>query len=147
MILNWLVVYGLIAHTEAELSNCERDQITHLGPVFTIWLITEKVCPPLLYQFSSVTHSCPTLCNPMDCSMSGLPVHHQLLELTQAHVHWVGDTIQPSQPLLSPYPSAFNLSQHQGLFQWVSSSHQVAKVLEFQLQHQSFQWTFRTDFL
>ena len=64
MILNWVVFYGLIVHTEAELSNCERDQITHLGPVFAIWLITEKVCPPLLYQFSSVTHSCPTLCNP-----------------------------------------------------------------------------------
>ena len=75
------------------------------------------------------------------------PVHHQLLEFTQTHVHWVGDAIQPSHPLLSPSPLALNLSQHQGLFKWVSSSHQVAKVLEFQLQHQSFQWTLRTDFL
>ena len=98
-------------------------------------------------QFSSVTQLCPTLCDPMDCSAPGLPVHHQLPELTQTHVHLVGDAIQPSHPLLSPSPPAFNLSQHQGLFQWVSSSHQVAKELEFQLQHQSFQWIFRTDLL
>ena len=87
------------------------------------------------------------LCDPMDCSMPGLPVHHQLPEFTQTHVCWVGDAIQPSPPLSSPFPPALNLSQHQGLFKWVSSSHQVTKVLEFQLQHQSFQWTFRTDFL
>ena len=98
-------------------------------------------------QFSSITQSCPTLCDPMDCSMAGFPVHHQLPEPTQTHVHWVGDAIQPSHPLLSPSPPAFNLSQHQGLFKWVSSSHQVAKVLELQLWHQSFQWIFRTDFL
>ena len=84
----------------------------------------------------------------MDCSTPGFPVLHQLQELNQTHVHWVGDAIQPSHPLPSPSPPAFfNLSQHQGLFKWVSSSHQVAKVLEFQLQHQSFQWIFRTDFL
>ena len=77
----------------------------------------------------------------MNCSTSGLPVHHQLLEFTQTHVHWVGDVIQPSHPLSSPSPPALNLSQHQNLFKWVSSSHQVAKVLEFQLQHQSLQWT------
>ena len=101
-----------------------------------------------LKSFSSVQSlSCPTLCDPMDCSMPGFLVHHQLLELTQTHVHWVGDAIQPAHPLSSPSPPAFNLSQHQGLFHWVSSSHQVAKVLEFQLQHQSFQWIFRTDFL
>ena len=99
-----------------------------------------------LSSVSSVTQSCPTLCDPMNCSMPDLSVHHQLLEFTQTHVHWVGDVIQPSHPL--SYPSAaFNLSQHQGLFQWISFSHQLAKVLEFQLQHQSFQWTFRTDFL
>ena len=80
----------------------------------------------------------------MDCSTPGFPVHHQLPELTQTHVYQVGDAIQPSHPLLSPSP-AFSLSQHQGLFKQVSSSHQVAKVLEFQLQHQSFQ--FKTDFL
>ena len=95
--------------------------------------------------FSSVTQPCLTLCDPMNHSMPGLPVHHQLPEFTQNHVHWVGDVIQPSHPLLFPSPPAFNLSQHQGVFKWVSSSHQVAKVLEFQLQHQSFQWTPRTD--
>ena len=90
-------------------------------------------------QFSSVAQSCPTLSNPMDRSTPGLPVHHQLPEFTQTHVHRVGDAIQPSHPLSSPAPPALNLSQHQGLFQWVSSSHQVAKGLQFQLQHQSFQ--------
>ena len=99
-------------------------------------------------QFSSVQSlSRIQLCDRMDCSTPGLPVHHQLSELTQTHVHRVSDAIQPSHPLSSPTPPAFNLSQHQGLFQCVSPSHQVAKVLEFQLQHQSFQWTFRTDFL
>ena len=96
-------------------------------------------------QISSVAQSCPTLC--MDCSMPGLPVHHQLPELTQTHVHWVSDATQPSHPLSSPSPPTFNLSQHQGLFRWVSSSHQVAKVLEFHLQYQSFQQIFKTDFL
>ena len=98
-------------------------------------------------QFSSVAQSRPTLCNPMNRSTPGLPVHHQLLESTQTQVHWVGDAIQLSHPPLSPSPPALNLPQHQGLFQRVSSSHQVAKVLEFQLQHQSFQWTSRTDLL
>jgi len=98
-------------------------------------------------QLSSFVQSCLTLCNPMDCSMTGLPVHHQLLEFTQTHVHWVSDAIQPSHPLWTHSPPAFNFSQLQGLFKWVNSLHQVAKVLEFQLQHQSFQWIFRTDFL
>ena len=98
-------------------------------------------------QFSSVAQSCPTLCHPMDCSMPGLPVHHQILAFTQTHVHWVGDAIQPSHPLSSPSPPSFNLSQHQGLLKWVSSLYQVAEILELQLQHQSFQWRFRTDFL
>ena len=80
-------------------------------------------------QFSSVTQSCLTLCDPMDCSTPGFPVHHQLLEPTQTHVHWVGDAIQLSHALSSPSPPAFNLFQRQGLFQWVSSSCQVAKVL------------------
>ena len=92
-------------------------------------------------QFSSVTHSCLTLCDPMHCSTPGFPVHHQLPELAQTHVHWISDAIQPS--LSSPSPT-FNLAQHQGLFQWVSSLHQVAKVLELQLQHQ---WILRTDYL
>ena len=83
----------------------------------------------------------------MDHTTPGLPVHHQLPDFTQTHVHWVGDVIQPSLPLSSSSPPAFNLSQHQSLFQWISSSHQVAKVLELQLQDQPFQWIFRTDFL
>ena len=78
----------------------------------------------------------------MDCNKPGFPVYHQLPEFTQTHVHWVGDVIQLSHPLSSPSPPAFSLFQHQSLFQWVSSLHQVAKVLEFQLQHQSFQWIF-----
>ena len=98
-------------------------------------------------QFSSVTQSCTTLCNCMNSSMLGLHVHHQLPESTQTHVHWVGDAIQPSHPLSFPSPPALNISQHQGLFKWVSSSHEVAKVLEFQLQHQFFQLIFSIDFL
>ena len=97
--------------------------------------------------FSSLTQSCPTLWDPMNCSTPGLPVHHQLPNFTQTHAHRVGDAIQPFHPLLSPSPPAHNPSQHQGLFQWVNSLNEVAKVLEFQLQHQSFQWTPRTDLL
>ena len=87
----------------------------------------------LSVQFSSFTQSCPTLCDTMNCSTPGLPVHHQLLEFTQTHVHQVDDVIQPSHPLSSPSPPAPNPSQHQSLFQWVNSSHEVAKVFEFQL--------------
>ena len=96
-------------------------------------------------QFSSVTQSCSTLCDPMNCSTPGLAVHHKLPKFTQTHVHWVSNAIQPSHPLSSPSPPAFNLSQHQGLLKRVSSLHQAAKILEFQLQHQSSQWIFRTD--
>ena len=85
------------------------------------------------------------LCDPMDCSISGLPVHNQLPQFTQTHVHWVGDAIQPSHPLSSPSPPALKLSQHQGILKWVSPLHQVTKVLELQLQYQSFQWTLRND--
>ena len=95
-----------------------------------------------LVQFSRVQ-----LCNPMDYGMPGFAVYHQFLEFTQTHVHWVSDATQLSHPLSSPSPSAFNLSQHKSFFKRVSSSHQVAKVLEFQLQHQSFQWIFRTNIL
>ena len=96
---------------------------------------------------SSFAQSCLTLCDPMNCSMPGLPVHHKLPEFTQVHAHRVGDAIQPSHPLSSSSPPAPNPSQHQGLFQWVNFSHEVAKILEFQLQHQSFQWTPRADLL
>ena len=106
--------------------------------VVSLTLKTWKCC-------CSVAKSSPTLCNPMDCSMSGFPVFHYLLEFAQIHVHWVSDAIQPFHPLSLPSPPAVNLSQHQGLFQWVSSSYQVAKALELQLQ--SFQWIFRVDFL
>ena len=98
----------------------------------------------IIHEFSSVTQLCLTLCYPMSL---GLPVHHQFLEFTQAHAHWVSDAIQPFHPLSSPSPPALSFSQYQGLFQSVSPSHQVAKILEFQLQHQSFQWIFRIDLL
>ena len=101
--------------------------------------------PPSPAYFSSVTQLCLTLCDPMDC-MLGFPVHHKLLKLAQTHIHQVSDAIEPSHPLSSP-SCTFNLAQHQGLFQWVSSLHWVAKVLEIQLQHQSFQWTLRTDLI
>ena len=107
-------------------------------------------CPPSSGCSSgccSVAQSCPTLCNPMDCSTPGFPVLHNLPEFAQTPVHWVSDAIQPSHYLLSPSPPAFNLSQHQNLFQWVGPSHQLARVLELQLQYQSFQWIFKTDFL
>ena len=95
--------------------------------------MTAHVQSMVSVQFSSVAQSCPTLCDPMNCSTPGLPVHHQLPEFTQTHIHRVGDAIQPSYPLSSPSPPVPNPSQHQGLFQWVNSSHEVAKVLEFQL--------------
>ena len=98
-------------------------------------------------QFSPVAQSCLTLCDPMNRGTPGLPVHHQLLEFTQTHIHQVSDAIRPSHPLSSPSPPASNPSQNQGLFQWVNSSHDMAKVLEFQLQHQSFQRTPRADLL
>ena len=135
---------------EGEIRPCFKDicdlvprTCGHLdfGVKWTVWLWFSSV------QFSSVTQSCPTLWDPMSHRMPGLPVHHQLPESTQTYVHWIGDAIQTSRPLSSPSPPALNLSVHQGLFQWASSLHQVAKVLEFQLQHQSFQWTPRTDLL
>ena len=109
--------------------------------------VIKKIRAPTLFQlpflvlhtFSQFTQLCWTLCDPKDCSTPGFPVHHQLPQLAQTHVHQVGDAIRPSHLLSSPSPPAFILSQHQGLFQWVSSLHKVAKVLELQLQHQSFQ--------
>ena len=127
----WCAAVHVVAKHQTRLSNWTEQWLT----------------PTFFSQFSLVTQSCLTLFDPMDCSTPGFSVHHQLPELAQTHVYRVGDTTQPSHPLLSPSPAAFNLSQHQGLFKWVSSSHQVAKVLEFQLQHQSFQWIVRADFL
>ena len=116
-------------------------QLDQVHNWLTDWLnpiILNSVALLYHHQFSSISQSCPTLCDPMDCSMPGLPIHHQLPEFTQMHIHWVGDAIQPLHPLSSLSPPTFNLSQHQGLFKWVISSHQVAKILEFQLQRQSF---------
>ena len=140
---NWGLHINIIYHILSSMLRMATAVM--VGFLFGDWLI---VCQPL-YNFSSVqfTQLYLALCDPVDCSMPGFPVHHQLPELAQTHVHWVGDAIQPSHHLSSPSPPAFNLSQNQGLFKWVSSLHQVAKGLEFQLQHQSFQWIFRTDLL
>ena len=113
--------------------------------LLVVWYIL--IYKMVLDQIRSVAQSCPTLCDPMNRSTPGPPVHHQLPEFTQTHVHQVSDAIQPSHPQSSPFPPALNSSKHQSLFQWINSSHEVAKVLEFQLQHQSFQWTPRTDLL
>ena len=146
---------------------CMINCFSHVWLFVTLWIVAHQAllskgfsrqgycsglpCPPpgddTSVLFSSVAQSCLSLCNPMNRSTPGLPVHHQLPEFTQTHAHRVSDAIQPSHPPSPPSPPAPNPSQHQGLFQWVNSSHEVAKVLEFQLQHQSFQWTPRTDLL
>ena len=132
------------------LKDCFHTMRKYMKHVWTSVMVPSPYLTLVLrkhsVQFSSVAQSCPTLCDPMKSSTPGLPVHHQLPEI-QTHVLQVGDAIQPSHPLSSPSPPAPNPSQHQGLFQWVNSSHEVAKVLEFQLQHHSFQWTPRTDLL
>ena len=120
----------------------------HLWLLLFCCLTYRLIVTDFLNSISSVQFrrsSCPALCDLMDCSMPGQHVH--LPEFTQTHMPWVSDAIEPSHPLSSPFPPTFNLSQYQGLFKWVSSSHQETKVLEFQLQHQFFQWIFRTDFL
>ena len=113
------ILWGLVLYSEA---SC-----------FTVWYLIFIIVFISSVQFSSVTQSCPTVCDPMNCSTPGLPVHHQLPEFTQTHIHQVSDASQPSQPLSSPSPPAPNPSQHQSLFQWVNSSHEVAKELESQL--------------
>ena len=144
----------------------ERECIPHLSPSFWLFSAILRVpwCVKCIAPISaSVYHmecslcvfsvsllciikSYLTLCDPLDCSTPGFAVHHQPLELAQTDVHWLSDAIQASHSLPSPSPRVFNLSQHLGLFQWVNSLHQVAKVLELQLQQQSFQWIFRIDF-
>ena len=116
-------------------------------PTDTVKLLFKAAKFCYTVQFSSAAQSCLTLCDPINHSMPGLLVNHQLLDFTQIHAHRVSDAIQPSHPLSSPSPPAPNPSQHQGLFKWVNPLHEVAKVLEFQLQHPSFQWTPRTDLL
>ena len=127
----------------------QEDRIYSRGSKRRTLALEGHLCPLGLktIQFSSVAQSCLILCNSMNHSTPGLPIHHQLSEFTQIHVRRVGDAIHPSHPLLSPSPPAPYPSQHQSLFQWVNSLHEVAKVLEFQPQHQSFQWTPRTDLL
>ena len=138
------ILKNLVLGTEdrifQELVNFQRHPYISLLSValISIYLL-------LLFRCSVMSSSLQESC--MDCRMPGFPFLYPLLELAQTHVHWVGDTIQPCHPLLSPSPPALSLSQHQGLFQWVSSLHHVAKVLKFQLQNQFFQWTPRTDLL
>ena len=139
-----------------KVTHCKKGGRKEIGIFFRNWLdyikrlllVFKQIIMSIIvmFQFSSVPQSCPTLCDPMDCSTQGFPVHHQLPELAQTHVHQVGDAIQPSHPLSSRSP-AFSPSQNQGLFQWGSYLHQLAKVLEFQFHHQSFQWKFTTDLL
>ena len=147
-ILGWVLTQKsltfLFSHLVGDLSLKENSLSWRRQDSFPLYLNDGKEIQSV--QFSSVAQSCPTLCNPMDCSTPGLLVHHQLPEFTQTHVHWVGDAIQPSHPLLSPSPLDFNLSQHQGLFKWVISLHQVAKastsVLPINIQDRSpLGWT------
>ena len=119
-------------------------ELGELSRSWSLWLQSMTTgMRTVQFSRSVISNSLPT----MDCSTPGFPVHHQLPELAQSYVHWVGDAIQPSHPLSLPSPPAFNLCQHLGLFQWVGSLHQVAEVLELQLQHQSFQRRVRVDFL
>ena len=132
--LNFKNSLSRIVLTLLELLIISREDIWSWA--FVCWKIFDhifnfRICDSV--QFSSVAQSCLTLCNPMDCSTPGLPVHHQLPDLAQTDVHLVGDAIKSFHPLSSPSPPTFNLSQHQGLFQWVNSSHEVVKVLEYQL--------------
>ena len=142
---SWLCIYTLAGVFRPDCLWIQNPQFSYsplanISFSFREWSSMLRKCniTKTTKNFSSVTQSCPTLCNPMDCNIPGFPVHHQLSVLAQTHVHHIGDAIQPSHPP-SPSPPAFNISQHQGVFKWVSSLHQVAKVLEFQLQHQSFQ--------
>ena len=142
---------GVGCHAPLQGITWSRDW-THVSCVSNIagrFFTAEQLGNQINYSSVSSVHSFShvQLCDSMDCSIPGLPVHHQLLEFTQTHVHWVSGATQSSHPLLLPSPPSFNLSQHQGLFQGVCSLHPVAKVLGFQPQHQSFQWTFRIDFL
>jgi len=142
-ILEWVA----ISFSRGSSRPRDQTQVSYAAGGFFTTELPEKSSITTIssVQFSSITHSCPTLWDPMKCSMPGLPVHHHIPEFTQTHVHLVSDVIQPSHPLSSPSPPVPNPSQHQSLFQWVNSSHKVAKVLEFQPQHQSFQRTPRTD--
>jgi len=145
----WIVV--LEKTLESPLECKEIKQVKSKGDQPWIFIGRTDAEAPILWppsvKFSSVTQMCPTLCDPKNRRHARPPCPSAISGVHQTHVHWVGDAIRLSNPLYFPSAPALNLSQHQGLFQWVNSSHQVAKVLEFQLQHQSFQWTPRTDLL
>ena len=159
----WIFIVEMRSSRTAA-GQASRSSVSRLIALLPQWLMSERLKVDLHRKRKPKFHSdiqwwiykllfshwteFSWLCNGMDYGTPGFPVlHYHLLGFAQIHVHWVGDAIQPSHPLSSPSPPAFNLSQHQGLFQWVGSSHQVAKGLEFQLQCQSFQWIFRDDFL
>ena len=142
----WQALVNEAAVVRPHWNSVHITELHWRGEMFTV-LWEHAHITFLSVQFSSVAQSCRTLCDPMNRSTPGLPVHQQLPEFTRTHVHRVGDAMQPSHPLSSPSPPAPNPPQHQSLFQWVNSLHQLAKVLEFQLQHQSFQRTSRTDLL
>ena len=144
----WAAAVGQAwSQRRAQLKEKPRFPMMLLMPTLPPGLLGSEIltCSPVwcLGCCCSVAQLCLTLFDPMDCSMPGFPVLHHLPEFAQTHVYWVDVAIQPSNPLSSPSPPALNLSQHQGLFQWLGSSHQVAKVLELHLQHQSFQWIFQ----
>ena len=139
----WGILHGINGETSWCFGDCG---IWNKLVILLLYRSTHQYCWAHCCWYS-VAQSCPAPCDPMSCSTPGFPVLRHLPQLAQTHVHWGSDAIQPSHPLSSPSPPALNLYQHQGLFKWVSSSHEVAKVLEFQLQHQSFQWTPRADLL
>ena len=141
--LHWAVRIILSGITLISLLPCSKD----ICGSFSITLKQGPWGLAYLCCCCSVAKSCPTLCDPMDRGVPGFPVHHYLPEFAQTHVPCVDDAIQPFHLLSPPSPPALNLSQHQALFQWIGFSHQVAKVLELPLQHQSFQCIFRVDFL
>ena len=137
----WAAVYE-VAQSQTRLKQHSSSSCI-LGPcwLFILNIAVVNCC------CCSVPNLCLTLCDPMDCRTPGFAVLYYLPEFAQIHLHCISDAIWPSHPLLPSSPLAFSLSQNQGLFQWIGSSHQIAKVLELQLQHQSFQWIFRVDFL
>ena len=152
-IILWLINHSgssgyISCHYQPPVQHTHRHTQTHMLYSYTcIQKPKSNKITQYLHQFSSVIQSCLTLCEPMNRSTPGLPVYHQLPEFTQTQVHRVSDAIQPSHPLSSPSPPAPNPSQHQSLFQWVNSLHEVAKVLELQLYHHSFQRNPRVDLL
>ena len=137
---NILLLLGKSIGTLASRAKSYTKNILNIVSVLSFLCANVRCC-------CSVTKSCLTLCSPMNCSTPGFPVLHYLPEFAQIHVHWAGNAIQLSHPLSPPSPIALNLSQHQGLFQWAGSSHQMGTGLVLQLQHQSFQWIFTLDFL